>query len=264
MLWQEFRGDFKDTFTDSTAQQDAQTALKNHKMVGDDLDTYIVRFEELAEKAGWEVDALGTVEQFRMGLKLPLQRECFRHEPCPRTYLDWKETARIENARYALMKSAGVIGTYNPAQTARREKFQKFLHGKGSGQHKGSDKTVHMQVDSAKINAMSPEEKKHHLENRLCFRCHQSGHMAKKCPTRGDSGRTPNSGRFEKDKTFARVTEVVDDRDTVTTEAPPYDGGGQSKTYEEEKKAIVGRIKAMNADDRLTMYEEIMELDQDF
>jgi Retrotransposon gag protein len=67
-LWTEFKTTFTDTFTDTTKKEDAYQKLKHLKMKDELIDDYIMVFNSLAAKAGWELSNEGTIDAFQLGL----------------------------------------------------------------------------------------------------------------------------------------------------------------------------------------------------
>jgi hypothetical protein len=61
-----------------------------------------------------------------------------------------------------------------------------------------------MDVDAILVNAMSGEEREHHVRNNLCFICHKDGHVSKECPDRkpykGGSKSGKYKGKYKKGK----------------------------------------------------------------
>jgi Retrotransposon gag protein len=70
MLWTEFETAFADVFTDTTKKEDAYQKLKHLKMKDELVDDYIMAFNSLAAKAGWELSNEGTIDAFHSGLCL--------------------------------------------------------------------------------------------------------------------------------------------------------------------------------------------------
>jgi Retrotransposon gag protein len=67
-LWTNFETAFTDTFTDTVKKEDAYQKLKHLKMKDELVDNYIMTFNSLAAKAGWELDNKGTIDAFHSGL----------------------------------------------------------------------------------------------------------------------------------------------------------------------------------------------------
>jgi len=68
---------FLSAFVNTTSREDALSQLLSLKMKGTDLDTYILTFDNLQLKAGWEKDAQGTLLLFCRGLTNLLCRVIF-------------------------------------------------------------------------------------------------------------------------------------------------------------------------------------------
>jgi Retrotransposon gag protein len=66
-LWTDFEAAFTTAFTD-TAKEDAYQKLKHLKMKDELIDNYIMAFNSLAAKAGWELGNAGTIDAFHSGL----------------------------------------------------------------------------------------------------------------------------------------------------------------------------------------------------
>ena len=45
-----------------------------------------------------------------------------------------------------------------------------------------------MVVDTIKVSKLTPEERKHCVEKKLCFRCRKPGHLSPACPTFSQKG----------------------------------------------------------------------------
>ena len=67
-LWNEFSTAFVSAFTDTVKTQITYSKLTQLKQWDSDLDTYIATFKNLAAKAGYELDAQGTITLFIKGL----------------------------------------------------------------------------------------------------------------------------------------------------------------------------------------------------
>ena len=64
-LWGEFQVEFETAFTNTTKLQDAEAALEHiHIQQGKNIDQYIVRFEDLMDKAGWLEQDRGMINTF--------------------------------------------------------------------------------------------------------------------------------------------------------------------------------------------------------
>jgi Retrotransposon gag protein len=69
-LWTEFETTFTNAFTDITKKEDAYQKLKHLKMKDELINDYIMAFNSLAAKAGWELSNEGMIDAFCSGLHL--------------------------------------------------------------------------------------------------------------------------------------------------------------------------------------------------
>jgi Retrotransposon gag protein len=68
-LWTEFEVAFTTAFTNTAKKEDAYQKLKHLKMKDELIDDYIMAFNSLAMKAGWELNNAGTIDAFHSGLR---------------------------------------------------------------------------------------------------------------------------------------------------------------------------------------------------
>jgi Retrotransposon gag protein len=67
-LWTEFEAAFTSAFTDTAKKEDVYQKLKHLKMKDELINNYIMVFNSLAVKAGWELNNAGTIDAFHSGL----------------------------------------------------------------------------------------------------------------------------------------------------------------------------------------------------
>jgi Retrotransposon gag protein len=105
-VWNTFIKEFTEAFTDTTRREQATLDLINIQMKGEDLDMYISMFHHLQERAGWELDAQGTILMFRRGLKHPLATAIVEQmHPWPQMLQGWYQAARAHHAAYVENKT---------------------------------------------------------------------------------------------------------------------------------------------------------------
>jgi Retrotransposon gag protein len=63
-LWTEFEAAFTNAFTDTAKKEDAYQKLKHLKMKDESVNDYIMSFNSLATKAGWELNNEGMIDAF--------------------------------------------------------------------------------------------------------------------------------------------------------------------------------------------------------
>ena len=212
--WENFKKTFQDCFTDTTKKQDAYLKLKNLRMQGDDLDTYISQHRLLVQKAGWNIAGDGARDIFGEGLKLGLKLAILQNrEELPETLEDWKKAAINEQKKWAWVKHA------KEGETTRREKWKGALKKKGTTT-KARDPNA-MDVDAAKVNnansytrlpRLTDEERERLRAEGRCFRCREQGHVSQGCP---NFPPTKTNKNYQV-RPQTRVTEIVDDRDDAS------------------------------------------------
>ena len=74
--WTLFKDAFRDAFTDTLEQEDADNQLQNLKMTDGDLDKFITHFNHLVILLGREDKTRGLVPLFKEGLPYGLAQAC--------------------------------------------------------------------------------------------------------------------------------------------------------------------------------------------
>jgi hypothetical protein len=182
ILWQEFEAAFKGAWTDTTKVQSAYSQLMNLKMKDLDIDTYNATFAQLANAAGWEPDAKGTIDRYRSGLREAIQRRVINRDKMPESMDEWQNAARKEVAKIKELQSSGLTGP-------RRNQLSRDNHTyQNTGQRSHANRNnehVPMDVDAANITTpfkkLTDEERAQYRAEGRCFRCRTQGHMARNC-----------------------------------------------------------------------------------
>ena len=76
--------------------------LKDLRMTGDNVETYIATFENLMTQAGCKREDRLMVDFFRQGLPTDLKRSIMKWETIPDTLDEWQSAARREEKRRRL------------------------------------------------------------------------------------------------------------------------------------------------------------------
>jgi hypothetical protein len=148
-LWQEFETAFKATWTDTTKVQSAYSQLMKLQMKDLDIDTYNTTFARLANAAGWEADAKGTIDRYRSGLREAIQCRIINRDSMLDTMEEWQNAARKEVLKVKELQSLGLIGPRLNQTSRDRHSYQNT----GQRTHSNSSNSQHipMDIDATKI-----------------------------------------------------------------------------------------------------------------
>jgi Retrotransposon gag protein len=80
---------FTDAFTDTAKKEDPYQKLKHLKMKDELVNDYIMTFNSLAAKAGWELSNKGTIDTFRLGLHPGTLNAIMNRDVWPKTMPQW-------------------------------------------------------------------------------------------------------------------------------------------------------------------------------
>ena len=87
-LWVKFGHDFQCMFADTASKQYAYRELANCVMGNKSIDEYIMHFEHLLQKAGWDHTSRGSLFQFKKGLDHRIHLCILQKEPMLAESLD--------------------------------------------------------------------------------------------------------------------------------------------------------------------------------
>jgi hypothetical protein len=184
VLWNEFEISFKAAWTDTAKTQSAYSQLMKLQMKDLDIDTYNATFARLANAAGWEADAKGTIDRYRSGLREAIQRRIINRDSMPDTMEEWQVAARKEVSKVKELQSSGLIG---PRRNQTPRDGHSYQHtGQRAHSNSSNNQHVPMDVDAANITTpfkkLTDEERAQYRAEGRCFRCRTQGHMARNCP----------------------------------------------------------------------------------
>ena len=124
-----------------------------------EIDNYVATFKQLAKKAGYDLDAEGTMDIFQNGLPSGLWQAILRRDDTPSTFDEWVTAAQKEQRKYLMIKSHPHAMGYKQMTGAQKQAVwrQGFnLPPKQSPHqnHKPRDPNA-MDVDVAEVNQIS-------------------------------------------------------------------------------------------------------------
>ena len=216
------------------------------------------------EHAQWGERDRGTINTFRRGLHEAMQKAIFLKDPIPTTFMQWKEAARNEASRYALMKSAGMFqkrehkGGFKFTNPKAQQRWGRFTQNHNQRDHPKRDPNA-MDVDVIQVNQLSAEDKEKCVKEGRCFRCQEQGHRSKECPRKKASNAT---AKFvaNTQRAHVRTSTVVDDRDTDADDAKSVD----TNTTTLSKADTIRNLRALKEEERLELIDELFKEDKDF
>jgi hypothetical protein len=192
-LWNEFETSFKAAWTDTTKVQSAYSQLMKLQMKDLDIDTYNTTFAQLANAAGWEADAKGTLDHYRSGLREAIQCRIINRDNLPDSMDEWQNAARKEVAKVKELQSLGLIGPKRNQNSCDSHPYQNTSQCTNPTRH---NKHTPMDVDATNITVpfkkLTNEEQAQYRAEGRCFRCRTQGHMACNCPKNTNSQNVPN------------------------------------------------------------------------
>jgi len=210
--WDSFRERFSLDYSDITAAQRAHVELSNLCMGAGGVDAYIVKFEELALKAGCDLEDPSTCMRFWQGLPPPLLQECLREQPQPVTWDKWKCAVCTNYLNYQVTKNIMALAhrqcTGGPGEGGKRCPF--FIQ-QGSGFFRLQNQqqqpppcsrgteTVPMDIDHLCRNVTDVEKAQLSKEGR-CFKCRHQGHLVCNCPTKKKHADTPHVAKTQEEE----------------------------------------------------------------
>ncbi len=140
-------------------------------MKGDDLDTFIAQFQQVARKAGYDLDREATLDIFQRALPYKLVANCVQFDH-PVMWNDWTHAARRHQQEYIYLKERVKGGERRGGAT----KFQ--WRNTLSNRNPNA-----MDIGQTRARAtFTDEEKRQRIQSGLCFQCNQKGHIARFCP----------------------------------------------------------------------------------
>jgi hypothetical protein len=179
--WTEFELAFKATYANIAEKISAEKDIRNLRMTGGDIDTYIATFKTLLSQAGYTETERGALEMFKKGLPFGLNLRIINNvSPTPDTFENWAEAAKNQQLKWLEGQEFTSKKGLSPKQQALAHKL------KLGGPRRDPNA---MDVDGGKFNPLTPEEREELRKIGACFRCRKQGHMSKQCPGNAEYGR---------------------------------------------------------------------------
>ncbi len=174
-LWQTINIRFRQVYTDPAESAKAQHELKTLHMVKDNLDNFISRFQNLANKAGYDLDQRVTLDLFQNGLPNNIVWNCVKFDH-PYNWATWTDSARTQHEEY-IQLSNRLKG--NKVMGGTREQWTNALT------HRQDPNAMDLSRTRARAT-MTEDEKTKRIKEGKCFRCDQKGHISRFCPQKNN------------------------------------------------------------------------------
>ncbi|TFY55576.1 hypothetical protein EVG20_g9270 [Dentipellis fragilis] len=172
-----FDSDFK-PLNDSA---EAQVAINHLSMGTQPVVDYIMEFEALSPRTGY--DNIALVHFFKKGLNRALFEKCMTTYPTPKDLNDWKGRAHDCNAQWLELQCE------QRARLARNT----TLRTPGMAGHTTTPAAARSPQRAITLTKLSEQECQCLSKEGACFRCRQKGHMSFECP----QNQTPCVGALE-------------------------------------------------------------------
>jgi len=166
-LWRTIDTRFRQAYTDTAESAKAQHELKSLHMTKDNLDDFISKFQNLANKAGYDLDQCVTLDLFQNGLPNNLVWNCVKFDH-PYDWTSWTNSAHQQHEEY-IQLSNRLKG--NKVMGGTREQWTNALT-------RQRDPNA-MDIGRTRARAtMTEDEKSKQIKEGKCFRCDQKGHIS--------------------------------------------------------------------------------------
>jgi len=163
--WAAFKAAFETAFSPVSDEAAARAELKVLYQDGD-IDDYIAQFRAIAARTGLTQET-AVIEYFYDGLDPSIVQQIFLKDTIPTTLeANYAAAAKIyqnqQRARHIIAKGRDRTGASTKSEKEKKDPEVKVT-----------------------ISRLTVEERKKHMEQGLCFRCHKTGHRAQDHNTDG-------------------------------------------------------------------------------
>jgi hypothetical protein len=203
--WQEFEDAYKAQFIPPATQLEAITKMHNLPMGQQDFNSWYLTWSMHARRAN--VDAATTMYAFRRNLNPVLHNKIISLSPQPTTLDELVTQARNLDNQWRM---------FAPTRMAPRGNTRiREVTTTGTEDSADIAATQARRAPFRKRGKLTPEERKHRLDNQLCLYCGKAGHTASDCKA------APNKRPYPPKASLHQVT-----GSQTKSEDPPSDDTG--------------------------------------
>ena len=247
-----FIGELENYFQPTNVQQDAAHQLSILQQGKKTAEEIVTEFRLLTSQAGYSVntptDHMHLIEKFRKTLNPSLAKKIMLSPPVPTTIDGWVNQAILIDSLYRqtneIMQYDGrTRNDRNDRKPSNRPNWSKYFDSKKDKKERDPD--------AMDIDRLSPEKRAALMKKGACFKCEETGHMAK------DHDEYERKKK-EKKKVILRKTNT-----TPTTPTPPAASSSKKKDLS-KIHALLQALSTEETETLLAMKEEKMkEKDED-
>ena len=180
--WDDFKTALRTSFDPADKEGDAVTKLQSASMTGKTADEFIEEFKIYQGNSGVKEDR-PLIEWFMAALPNSLRDKILQMETPPTTIQGWYTTASKFDNNWRKWKT---ISSRLKGESDTKKKGIKFPPRYTPPVYNDPN-AMDTREDFIKARRMTIEEREKHIRNGLCFRCHQTGHVARECALPGPS-----------------------------------------------------------------------------
>ena len=211
-VWEEFEQDFIQDWDDTNAHYKAAAELDKLKMEGSNIDHYITKFAELAQKAQYHEDNPAVLEKFKHGLPVRLLETAMHHDQ-PANWEQWKLSTR---KRQAILTS---MEPHRQAFFAEKKKKPFFSrNNKGEFNPRRGGLSNAMDTSASLSKAVTEADKERYKKEGRCFFCGAQGHVSRSCSKKTNTPQKTTPAKLAVTKDDALETSSVTSQTTTLTQ----------------------------------------------